>query len=165
MSIVLKNLLVRSGRREFRCAAQPAVKLTDGSPGTLGSMSTREPIALSPSGGHDLVSRSPKGQQEPRTAVTRVDLVEAVYQRVGLSRAESARLVELVFKEITDCLERGETVKLSSFGSFIVRTKGPRVGRNPKTGIEVPIARRQVVVFKASDTLRKRLATVEETTE
>jgi integration host factor subunit alpha len=128
-------------------------------------MSTREPIVLSPSEGPDLVSRSPKAQQEPRTAVTRVDLVEAVYRRVGLSRAESARLVELVFREITDCLERGETVKLSSFGSFIVRTKGPRVGRNPKTGIEVPIARRQVVVFKASDTLRKRLATVEETTE
>ena len=125
----------------------------------------REPIVLSPSGRHDLVSISPKAQQAPRTAVTRVDLVEAVYRRVGLSRAESARLVELVFKEITDCLERGETLKLSSFGSFIVRTKGPRVGRNPKTGVEVPIAPRRVVVFKASDTLRKRLATVEETTE
>jgi integration host factor subunit alpha len=97
--------------------------------------------------------------------VTRADLCEAVYQKVGLSRTESATLVELVLKEITDCLERGETVKLSSFGSFIVRTKGPRVGRNPKTGVEVPIAPRQVVVFKPSDTLRKRLATVEETTE
>jgi integration host factor subunit alpha len=128
-------------------------------------MSMREPIVLSPSGRHDQVSRSPKAQQQPRTAVTRIDLVEAVYRRVGLSRAESARLVELVFKEITDCLERGETVKLSSFGSFIVRTKGPRVGRNPKTRVEVAIAPRQVVVFKASDTLRKRLATVEETTE
>src|SRR5712671_8203840 len=85
-----------------------------------------------------------------RSTVTRVDMIEAVYRRVGLSRAESARLVELVFKEITDCFERGETVKLSSFGSFIVRTKGPRVGRNPKTGVEVPIAPRQVVVFKAS---------------
>jgi integration host factor subunit alpha len=128
-------------------------------------MSMREPILLSPSGRCDQVSRSPKAQQETRTTVTRVDLVEAVYRRVGLSRAESARLVGLVFKEITDCLERGEAVKLSSFGSFIVRSKGPRVGRNPKTGVEVPIAPRQVVVFKASDTLRKRLATVEETTE
>jgi integration host factor subunit alpha len=128
-------------------------------------MSMHEPIVLSPSGRRDLVSRSPKAQQEPRTA-TRVDLVEAVYRRVGLSRSESARFVELVFKEITDCLERGETVKLSSFGSFIARTKGPRVGRNPKTGVEVPIAPRQVVVFKASDTVRKQLAaTVEETTE
>jgi integration host factor subunit alpha len=128
-------------------------------------MSMREPIVLSPSGRHNQASRSPKAQQEPRSAVTRVDLVEAVYRRVRLSRTGSAGLVELVFKEITDCLERGETVKLSSFGSFIVRTKGRRLGRNPKTGVEVPIAPRQVVVFKASDTLRKRLATVEETTE
>jgi integration host factor subunit alpha len=125
----------------------------------------REPILLSPSGRRDQASRSPKAREEPRAAVTRVDLVEAVYRRAGLSRAESARLVELVFKEITDCLERGETLKLSSFGSFIVRTKGPRVGRNPKTGVEVPIAPRQVVVFKASDTLRKRIATIEETTD
>ena len=66
--------------------------------------------------------------------VTRADLCEAVYQKVGLSRTESATLDELVLKEITDCLERGETVKLSSFGSFVVRKKGQRIGRNPKTG-------------------------------
>ena len=94
----------------------------------------------------------------PRTAVTRVDLIEAVYRRVGLSRAESARLLELVLQEITDCLERGETVKLSAFGSFLVRSKGPRTGRNPKTGVEVPIPPQRAVVFKASATLRKRLA-------
>src|SRR5947208_12435267 len=69
--------------------------------------------------------------------VTRADLCEAVYQKVGLSRTESATLVEMVLKEITDCLERGETVKLSSFGSFVVRKKGQRIGRNPKTGKEV----------------------------
>ena len=74
--------------------------------------------------------------------VTRADLCEAVYQKVGLSRTESATLVELVLKEITDCLERGETVKLSSFGSFVVRKKGQRIGRNPKTGKEVPISPR-----------------------
>ena len=79
--------------------------------------------------------------RKPGTAVTRVDLIEAVYRRVGLSRAESAKVVELVLKEITDCLERGETVKLSAFGSFMVRAKGPRMGRNPKTGVEVPITR------------------------
>ena len=90
--------------------------------------------------------------------VTRADLCEAVYRKVGLSRAESARLVELVIKEITDCLERGETVKLSAFGSFVVRSKGPRMGRNPKTGVEVPITPRRVMVFKPSDILRKRLA-------
>ena len=66
--------------------------------------------------------------------VTRADLCEAVYQKVGLSRTESSAFVELVLKEITDCLERGETVKLSSFGSFMVRKKGQRIGRNPKTG-------------------------------
>ena len=64
--------------------------------------------------------------------VTRADLCEAVYQKVGLSRTESATLVEQVLKEITDCLERGETVKLSSFGSFVVRKKGQRIGRNPE---------------------------------
>jgi integration host factor subunit alpha len=95
--------------------------------------------------------------RKPRTSVTRVDLVEAVYRRVDLSRSESARLVELALKEIADCLEHGETVKLSSFGSFVVRSKGPRVGRNPKTGVEVPIAPRRVMVFKPSGTLRKRL--------
>ena len=75
--------------------------------------------------------------------VTRADLCEAVYQKVGLSRTESAALVELVLKEITDCLERGETVKLSSFGSFVVRKKGQRIGRNPKTG-----KRRNLGTFK-----------------
>jgi integration host factor subunit alpha len=95
--------------------------------------------------------------RKPGTAVTRVDLVEAVYRRVGLSRAESARLVELVLREIADCLERGETVKLSAFGSFVVRGKGPRSGRNPKTGVEVPIGPRRVMVFKPSSVLRERL--------
>src|SRR5450631_320049 len=86
--------------------------------------------------------------------VTRVDLCEAVYQKVGLSRTESSAFVELVLKEITDCQEKGETVKLSSFGSFMVRKKGQRIGRNPKTGIEVPIAPRRVMVFKASAILK-----------
>jgi integration host factor subunit alpha len=95
--------------------------------------------------------------QKPSTAVTRADLIAAVYRTVGLSRAESARLLELVLKEITDCLERGETVKLSSFGSFVVRNKGPRPGRNPKTGVAVPIPPQRAIVFKASTTLRERL--------
>ena len=70
---------------------------------------------------------------------------------------ESAALVELVLKEITDCLERGETVKLSSFGSFVVRKKGQRIGRNPKTGKEVPISPRRVMVFKPSAILKQRI--------
>jgi integration host factor subunit alpha len=89
--------------------------------------------------------------------VTRADLCEAVYQKVGLSRTESAELVERVLQEITDCLEKGETVKLSSFGSFIVRSKGERVGRNPKTGEEVPISPRRVMVFKPSNILKARI--------
>src|SRR5271165_2633026 len=89
--------------------------------------------------------------------VKRADLCEAVYRKVGLSRAESAMLVEFVLKEITDCLERGETVKLSSFGSFIVRKKRQRMGRNPKTGKEVPILPRRVMVFKASEILKQRI--------
>src|SRR6266404_8571864 len=89
--------------------------------------------------------------------VTRVDLCEAVYQKVGLSRTESSAFVELVLKEITDCLEKGETVKLSSFGSFMVRKKGQRIGRNPKTGTEVPISSRRVMVFKPSAILKQRL--------
>jgi integration host factor subunit alpha len=90
-------------------------------------------------------------------AITRVDLCEAVYRKVGLSRTESSALVEQVLKEIADCLEKGETVKLSSFGSFMVRKKGQRIGRNPKTGIEVPIAPRRVMVFRASAILKDRI--------
>lgn len=89
--------------------------------------------------------------------VTRADLCEAVYQQVGLSRTESAQLVEAVLGEIADCLASGETVKLSSFGSFVVREKGQRVGRNPKTGEEVPIAPRRVMVFKPSSILKNRI--------
>src|SRR5215813_6191347 len=89
--------------------------------------------------------------------VTRADLCEAVYEKIGLSRTESAALFELVLKEITDCLERGEPVKLSSFGSFVVRKKGQRIGRNPKTGTEVPISPRRVMVFKPSEILKQRI--------
>jgi integration host factor subunit alpha len=94
--------------------------------------------------------------------VTRADLCEAVYRKVGLSRSESAALVELVLKEIVDRLEDGEMVKLSSFGSFVVRSKGPRIGRNPKTGKEVPITSRRVMVFKPSAILKQRLARADE---
>src|SRR5260370_38908777 len=89
--------------------------------------------------------------------ITRMDLIEAVYRRVGLSRMESAALFELVLKEITDCLERGETVKLSSFGSFMVRKKRQRIGRNPKTGKEVLISPRKVMVFKPSAIVKQRI--------
>ena len=95
----------------------------------------------------------------PKTSkgVTRVELCEVVYQKVGLSRTESSAFVELVLKEISDCLEKGETVKLASFGSFMVRKKGRRLGRNPKTGIEVPISPRRVVVFKPSAIMKQQI--------
>lgn len=89
--------------------------------------------------------------------ITRAQLSEAVYQEVGLSRNESAQLVETVLNEIADCLARGDTVKISSFGSFQVRSKGGRVGRNPKTGEEVPIQPRRVLVFRASHVLKDKI--------
>ena len=89
--------------------------------------------------------------------VTRARLSEAVYQEVGLSRNESAELVGLVIAEISGALARGEMVKISSFGSFAVRQKGKRVGRNPKTGQEVPISPRRVLVFRASHALKDQI--------
>jgi integration host factor subunit alpha len=89
--------------------------------------------------------------------VTRADLSEAIYQEVGLSRNESADLVETVLQEISNALVRGEMVKISSFGSFTVRSKGERIGRNPKTGEEVPILPRRVLVFRASHVLKDRI--------
>ncbi len=89
--------------------------------------------------------------------VTRADLSEAVYQEVGLTRSESAKLVDSVLDEISDALVGGETIKLSSFGSFVVRQKGERVGRNPKTGEEAPILPRRVLVFRASHALKSRI--------
>ena len=90
-------------------------------------------------------------------SVTRADLTEAVYQEVGLSRNESAQLVESVLEEIASTLARGESVKVSSFGTFSVRDKAERIGRNPKTGEEVPILPRRVLVFRASHVLKDRI--------
>src|SRR4029077_13312009 len=89
--------------------------------------------------------------------VTRARLSEAVYQEVGLSRNESAELVESVIAEISGALERGEIVKISSFGSFAIRQQGQRIGRNPKTGQEVPISPRRVLVFRASHALKDQI--------
>ena len=89
--------------------------------------------------------------------MTRAQLSEAVYQEVGLSRSESALLVERVLNEIAESLLHGDSVKLSSFGSFAVRKKGGRVGRNPKTGEEVPIDPRRVLVFRPSHVLKDRV--------
>ncbi len=89
--------------------------------------------------------------------LTRADLAEAVFHKVGLPRNESAELVEMVLRELIGALERGESVKLSSFGSFGIRQKGERIGRNPKTGEEVPITPRRVLVFRASNIMKERI--------
>ena len=93
-----------------------------------------------------------------KNATTRSTLSEAVYRNVGLSRNESASLVDSVFTEISKSLINGQDVKISSFGTFIVRTKKERVGRNPKTGEEVPITARQVVTFRASNVLKSEVS-------
>jgi len=89
--------------------------------------------------------------------MTRADLTEAVYHEVGLSRSESAQLVESVLGEISESLIEGDTVKISSFGSFSIRDKAQRVGRNLKTGEAVPILPRRVLVFRASHVLKDRI--------
>ena len=90
--------------------------------------------------------------------LTRMDLTEAVFRDVGLSRNESAQLVESVLQHISDALVSGETVKISSFGTFSVREKGARIGRNPKTGEEVPILPRRVLTFRPSHIMKERVA-------
>ena len=89
--------------------------------------------------------------------ITRAQLSEAVYEEVGLSRNESADLVEAVLEEMASSLTEGETVKISSFGSFSIRQKSQRMGRNPKTGEEVPILPRKVIIFKPSHVLKNRI--------
>ena len=89
--------------------------------------------------------------------LTRASLAEAIYSQVGLSRNESAALLEAVLDRMTGALEAGEAVKISAFGTFMVRQKGQRVGRNPKTGIEVPILPRKVLSFRPSQVLKARI--------
>jgi integration host factor subunit alpha len=91
--------------------------------------------------------------------LTRMDLSEAVFREVGLSRNDSADLVERVLTLMSDALVDGEQVKISSFGTFSVRDKAARVGRNPKTGEEVPIHPRRVLTFRPSHLMRQRIAT------
>ncbi len=90
--------------------------------------------------------------------LTRADLSDIVHNRLGVSRAESAGVVERVLFHMCHALSEGKNVKISGFGSFILRDKGERVGRNPKTGIEVPIAPRRVMTFRASQSMRDRIA-------
>ena len=90
--------------------------------------------------------------------LTRMDLSEAVFREVGLSRNDSAQLVESVLNHMSDALVQGQQVKISSFGTFSVRDKSARVGRNPKTGKEVPIDPRRVLTFRPSHLMKERVA-------
>lgn len=98
------------------------------------------------------------GDDMTSKTLTRMDLSEAVFREVGLSRNESAQLVEAVLEDMSDALVRGEQVKISSFGTFSVRDKSARIGRNPKTGEEVPINPRRVLTFRPSHLMKDRVA-------
>lgn len=90
--------------------------------------------------------------------LTRADLAETVNRQIGLSRAEAAAMIESILDHMCDALERGENVKISGFGTFVLRDKTERMGRNPKTGVEVPIEPRRVLTFRASQSMRQRIS-------
>jgi integration host factor subunit alpha len=107
---------------------------------------------------HHRVSQIVRGDVMSEKTLTRMDLSEAVFREVGLSRNESSNLVEAVLQYVSDALASGQTVKISSFGTFSVREKAARVGRNPKTGDEVPIHPRRVLTFRPSHLMKDRVA-------
>jgi integration host factor subunit alpha len=90
--------------------------------------------------------------------LTRADLAETINRKMGFSRAESLEMVEAILGKMSDALAKGENVKISGFGSFVLRDKNERIGRNPKTGVEVPITPRRVMTFRASQLLKERIA-------
>jgi integration host factor subunit alpha len=95
------------------------------------------------------------GERMPKPGnLTRADIAETIHRKVGLSRAESSNLVEDILAKMCGALADGENVKISGFGTFVLRDKGQRIGRNPKTGVEVPIAPRRVLTFRASQSMR-----------
>ncbi|MCC6924757.1 integration host factor subunit alpha [Novosphingobium sp.] len=92
------------------------------------------------------------------STLTRADLAEALNRKLGLSRSESLSMVESILDHMSGALEQGENVKISGFGTFLLRDKAQRIGRNPKTGVEVPITPRRVLTFRASQMLKERIA-------
>ncbi len=90
--------------------------------------------------------------------LTRAAIAEAIHNRLGISRAESLAMVESIIDHICDALAAGQNVKVSGFGTFLLRDKDERIGRNPKTGVEVPITPRRVLTFRASQMLKDRVA-------
>jgi integration host factor subunit alpha len=102
------------------------------------------------------------GYQSRGSAMTKADIIESVYKKVGFSKKESAEIVEMVFDTVKETLERGEKIKISGFGNFIVRDKKARVGRNPQTGKEIEISARRVLTFRASQVLKNVLNGLDE---
>jgi len=96
-------------------------------------------------------------QNVGKSTITKADIVEKVYQKIGFSKKESSELVELVFKSLKDSLEKGEKVKISGFGNFVVRQKDERIGRNPQTGEQIKISSRRVLTFRPSQVLKAML--------
>jgi integration host factor subunit alpha len=92
------------------------------------------------------------------STLTRADLAEALNRKLGLSRSESLTMVESILDHMSNALEKGDNVKISGFGTFLLRDKAERIGRNPKTGVEVPITPRRVLTFRASQMLKERIA-------
>jgi integration host factor subunit alpha len=97
------------------------------------------------------------GQSLGRSTMTKADIVEKVYQKIGFSKREASELVELVFSSLKDVLQRGDKVKISGFGNFVVRGKNERVGRNPQTGEQIKISARRVLTFRPSQVLKAML--------
>lgn len=97
------------------------------------------------------------GQNLGRSTMTKADIVEKVYQKIGFSKKEASELVELVFSSLKDVLQRGDKVKISGFGNFVVRGKNERVGRNPQTGEQIKISARRVLTFRPSQVLKAML--------
>jgi integration host factor subunit alpha len=104
------------------------------------------------------IARVNNNELEANGTLTRADLADVVHRKLGLSRAESANVVERVLHHMCHALSEGQNVKISGFGTFILRDKGQRIGRNPKTGVEVPIAPRRVMTFRASQIMRDHIA-------
>lgn len=117
-----------------------------------------KPLILTRKSYPPILPQTAGGTEMSDKTLTRMDLSEAVFRQVGLSRNESAQLVEAVLTHMSDALVAGETVKISSFGTFSVRDKSARVGRNPKTGDEVPISPRRVLTFRPSHLMKDRVA-------
>ncbi|MDO8527793.1 MAG: integration host factor subunit alpha [Deltaproteobacteria bacterium] len=95
--------------------------------------------------------------------MTKADIIEQIYEKIGFSKKESSEIVELVFDTMKETLEKGEKIKISGFGNFVVRAKRPRIGRNPQTGEEIEISARRVLTFRPSQVLKQALNKAEVT--